>query len=77
MFQKEVKMLEKFNGLVHDHLVTLLGTYTQKEEFSMIFPSAECDVDTYWEYYNRIPNLEDIDFVRWVSKQCRGITRGS
>jgi serine/threonine protein kinase len=73
MFKNEVSMLKKFNGLVHDHLVTLLGTYTHRGEFSMIFPSAECDVDTYWKYTNRAPDLDDIDFIRWVSEQCRGI----
>jgi serine/threonine protein kinase len=72
-FQTEVNMLKKFNGLVHDHLVTLLGTFTHKQQFSMIFPSAECDVEKYWEDRNPSPNSEDIEFVRWVSRQCRGI----
>jgi Protein kinase domain len=72
-FQHEVDMLKKFNGLVHDHLVTLLGTYRHKQQFSMIFPSAECDVEEYWEKRNHTPDLYDSDFVRWVSSQCRGI----
>ncbi|TVY23266.1 Proline-rich receptor-like protein kinase [Lachnellula hyalina] len=72
-FQDEVNMLKKFNGLVHDHLVTLLGTFTYKGQFSMIFPWAECDVENYWLKINPMPNLEDIEFVRWVSRQCRGI----
>jgi len=72
-YMSEVNMLKKFNGLVHDHLVTLLGTYTHKQQFSMIFPSAECDVEEYWEERNCTPNSGDIDFVRWVSSQCRGI----
>lgn len=72
-FQSEVNMLKKFNGLVHDHLVTLLGTYTHKKQFNMIFPSAECDIEDYWEKRNPTPNSDDIDFMRWVSSQCRGI----
>ncbi|CZR63862.1 uncharacterized protein PAC_13759 [Phialocephala subalpina] len=72
-FQKEVNSLKKFNGMVHDHLVTLLGTFTHKKQFNMIFPSAECDVENYWKKINPSPNLEDIEFVRWVSRQCRGI----
>jgi serine/threonine protein kinase len=39
----------------------------------MIFPSAECDVDIYWEKENPEPDLTDVDFVRWVIKQCRAI----
>lgn len=72
-FRKEVESLKKFNGLVHDHLVTLLGTFTHKKQFSLIFPSAECDIENYWHYRNPTPNLDDIEFVRWVSRQCRGI----
>jgi serine/threonine protein kinase len=66
-------MLKQFNGLIHDHLVTLLGTFTHNHYFSMIFPWAECDVEYYWEEINPRPNSNDFHFVRWVSSQCRGV----
>ncbi len=72
-FANEVDMLRRFNGLVHPHLVTLLTTFTHKERFNMLFPWAECDLEAFWEEKNPSPDPQNIDFVLWVSNQCRGI----
>ncbi|KAH7380990.1 kinase-like domain-containing protein [Cadophora sp. MPI-SDFR-AT-0126] len=72
-FNKEVGFLKKYNGLTHDHLVTLLATFEQHNEPRMIFPAAECDVEDYWKQHLPNPDTEDIDLVRWVAKQCRGM----
>ncbi|PSR85614.1 kinase-like domain-containing protein [Coniella lustricola] len=72
-YQGEVRALERFNGTVHEHLVTLLATFRQDGHYHMIFPWAHCDLDRYWEHENPNPNLEDVAFLRWLSKQCVGL----
>lgn len=39
----------------------------------MIFPWAHCDLENYWQNENPNPDLNDVDFLRWVSKQCVGL----
>jgi serine/threonine protein kinase len=70
-FQNESAQLGRFNGLVHDHLVTLLATFTFRAKYHFLFPYAHCTLDQYWESVPK-PNM-DIEMVRWVAKQCSGI----
>lgn len=71
-FRNESDQLRRFNGLVHDHLVTLLATFTHRAQYHFLFPYADYALDQYWE--KRRPKLDaDIDTVRWVAKQCSGI----
>lgn len=75
MFRNELEQLQRFNGLVHDHLVTLLATFRfqgPSPQFSFIFPYADCALDQYWEGTNPKPEF-DIGTVQWVAKQCSGI----
>ncbi|KAK3378011.1 kinase-like domain-containing protein [Podospora didyma] len=72
-FRKEVRMLSHFGGM--DHTVRLLGTFSQKGQYSLIFPWAECDLTEYWRRVQvlsqeewSVPNL-----ARWISQQCCGI----
>jgi serine/threonine protein kinase len=74
-FRKETEQLQRFNGLVHNHLVTLLATFTFQKRFYFLFPYAEFDLDRYWEHKERNPEM-DVDTVRWVAKQCSGIMAG-
>ncbi|KAH8802630.1 kinase-like domain-containing protein [Xylogone sp. PMI_703] len=69
-FRNELEQLKRFNGLVHDHLVTLLTTFTLNKRYYFLFPYADSTLDQYWE--KRDPNW-DLLTVRWVSKQCSGI----
>ncbi|KAK3313296.1 kinase-like domain-containing protein [Apodospora peruviana] len=71
-FDNEYANLQRFNGLVHDHLVTLLATFTFKSQYHFLFPCAECALDIYWEDHFPTPNF-DLITVRWVSKQMAGI----
>lgn len=70
-FQNELEQLKRFNGLVHDHLVTLLTTFTLNKRYYFLFPYADNTLEQYWE--NAKPPTLDLATVRWVSKQCSGI----
>jgi serine/threonine protein kinase len=71
-FQNESLQLQRFNGLVHDHLVTLLTTFTFRRQYHFLFPYAEHALDQYWESREPKPHI-NIGTVRWVAKQCSGI----
>jgi serine/threonine protein kinase len=70
-FEKELEQLKRFNGLVHDHLVTLLVTFTLNKRYHFLFPYAESTLEQYWEDV-KSPN-RDLATIRWASKQCSGI----
>jgi serine/threonine protein kinase len=70
-FRKEAASLRRFNGLVHEHLVTLLGTFTLSGRYHFIFPYADLALDEYWT--TRPNPTWDIETIRWVAKQCYGI----
>jgi serine/threonine protein kinase len=71
-FHNELTQLKRFNGLVHEHLITLLATYTLRNNYYFIFPCADGTLEDYWEITERTPKM-DIATARWVSKQCAGI----
>lgn len=71
-FRNELDNLNRFSGLVHDHLVTLLATFTLRGQYYFLFPYAECALDEYWEKAKPQPHF-DLTTVRWVSKQMFGI----
>jgi serine/threonine protein kinase len=72
VFQNESAQLRRFNGLVHDHLVTLLATFTFHGQYHFLFPYAEHALDQYWETRVSVPST-DIKTIQWVAKQCSGI----
>ncbi|KAF3765539.1 kinase-like protein [Cryphonectria parasitica EP155] len=72
-FEQEVNALKRFSGKTHRHLVTLLATFEQREQYHMIFPWADCDLDHYWSNVEPNPDWGDVDLIRWLSKQCLGI----
>ncbi|KAK0609727.1 kinase-like domain-containing protein [Bombardia bombarda] len=69
-FRRELAQLKRFNGLVHNHLVTLLATYNFRGKYCFLFPCANCDLDEFWE--STEPKF-DTETVRWVAKQMAGI----
>ncbi|KAF2134963.1 kinase-like protein [Dothidotthia symphoricarpi CBS 119687] len=71
-FWGEVEMLKRFTGFSHDHLVTLLMTWTINHQYYLLFPLAGCDLDQYWLKYPQ--PIVDFDNVRWISKQILGMT---
>jgi serine/threonine protein kinase len=70
-FQNELEQLKRFNGLVHDHLVTLLATFTLNTRYYFLFPFADGTLEQHWEK-EKFPK-RDLATFRWVSKQCSGI----
>jgi serine/threonine protein kinase len=66
-------MLERFRG--HPHLVTLLMSWTLREEYYFLFPFAESDLDRYWTLHTnwdavRSPDPDcQYDTIQWISKQ--------
>ncbi|KAE9364081.1 kinase-like protein [Stipitochalara longipes BDJ] len=74
-FRKESEQLQRFSGLVNNHLVTLLATLKYQNRFYFLFPYAEFDLDAYWESKERNPKMDNTT-VRWVAKQCSGIMAG-
>jgi serine/threonine protein kinase len=71
-FRSEVKALKRFNGFAHDHMVTLLMSWTLEGRYYLLFPLAKCDLEEYWENDPR-PVL-DSTMARWMSKQITGIS---
>ncbi|KAF5557917.1 kinase-like (PK-like) [Fusarium napiforme] len=69
-FQEELKMLQRFNGLKHPHLVTALCAFRCGEERSFIFPSAICDLSEYMEK-NEPPRHSKATI--WISSQLLGL----
>ena len=70
-FKNELEQLKRFNGLVHDHLVTLLATFTLDKRYYFLFPYADSTLEQYWESV-KTPK-RDLSTAQWVSKQCSGI----
>lgn len=66
-------MLKRFSGFNHDHLVTLLISWTIPQngitDFCLLFPLARCDLDLYWAQRS-----VSMTTIPWVSKQLLGLT---
>ncbi|KAK7423422.1 hypothetical protein QQZ08_009100 [Neonectria magnoliae] len=69
-FRQELNQLMRFSGLVHSHLVTLLCTFTFRDQYHFIFPLANCDLEEFW---NETELSWDVSTARWASKQLLGI----
>jgi serine/threonine protein kinase len=68
-------MLVTFSGDSHTHLISLLATYQQGNEYYLIFPWAGGDLRSYWRDINPQP-IVNRDTTTWVAEQCYGIARG-
>ncbi|KAK6206036.1 hypothetical protein LQW54_007975 [Pestalotiopsis sp. IQ-011] len=68
LFRNERQQLDRFNGSVHEHLVTLLAAFEQEDVAKnyFIFPWADCDLSGYWE-------SQQARDVRWVAAQLNGL----
>ncbi|KAF3798442.1 hypothetical protein GCG54_00013182 [Colletotrichum gloeosporioides] len=56
-FQKEVQILKRLSGDVHQHLVSLFAMFERDGTFYLIVPWAGAGLKTYWEYENQRPVL--------------------
>ncbi|PSN68832.1 kinase-like protein [Corynespora cassiicola Philippines] len=75
-FENEAKMLRIFSGR-HDHLITLLMTFTLDGCESLLFPWAECDLEIFWKKtpapYSDTTMKMDPETIEWMSEQIVGI----
>ncbi|KAF4967205.1 hypothetical protein FSARC_5212 [Fusarium sarcochroum] len=69
-FRTEWDMLKRFSGLVHPHLVTTLGAFSQGGKWSFIFPNASCDLSQYLETSNAPRGWNG---ACWFAKQLFGL----
>ncbi|KAH5582201.1 hypothetical protein HBI24_120640 [Parastagonospora nodorum] len=71
-FRKEAKAVERFNGFVHDRILSLLMTWTLNDQYYLLFPLARYDIEEYW-CFSRSPQLSP-GTARWMLNQIAGIT---
>ena len=71
-FKKEKDLLNRFNGMAHPHLVTLLATYQLNKSYHFIFPLAMCCFDSYWEDHVHSPSMNEATVI-WLADQLRGL----
>jgi serine/threonine protein kinase len=74
-FRNEVDALKRFNGFVHEHLVTLLMTWTRHGHYNFLFPLAGCNLEDFWRKHSpwEIRDIIDVPAVQWISKQVLGL----
>lgn len=65
----------KFSGDAHPHLISLLATYERFNQFYLVFPWADADLQDYWSKITPKPSFHH-DTIMWVATQCRGIAQG-
>jgi serine/threonine protein kinase len=64
-------MLKTFSSAKHPHLIRLLATYQFKEQYHLLFPSAQSNLRKYWEQ-KRTP-VCSIETILWLLRQINGI----
>lgn len=76
-FDKERDMLNRLNGIFHEHLIALLTSYDVRNTFHLVFPFAEYNLDQYF-HFNSEPQIKDgvsidVEKIQWFSRQVFGI----
>lgn len=74
-FDREKEMLVTFSGNANPHLISLLATYEQYNEYYLIFPWAGGDLQSFWRDLNPHPSINH-DTVLWMAEQCFGLAKG-
>ncbi|KAM7205422.1 kinase-like domain containing protein, partial [Naviculisporaceae sp. PSN 640] len=69
-FRHEFDMLRRISRHHHPHLISLLATYEQFDNFHLIFPLAESDLEKHWR--DTIPK-HDYGTVLWMAEQLMGL----
>lgn len=68
-------MLVTFSGNINPHLISLLATYEQRNEYYLIFPLAGGDLQSFWRDIIPKPSITH-ETVLWMAEQCLGIAKG-
>ncbi|KAK4661351.1 uncharacterized protein QC763_0102150 [Podospora pseudopauciseta] len=75
-FEHEIEILNRLSCNPHPHLITLLAAYQLGDECCMIFPWADCDLQSMWATMpNPSPALAKSN-LQWVLSQCLGLAQG-
>ncbi|CAN9309540.1 unnamed protein product [Alternaria alternata] len=57
----------------HDHLVTLLATYEQRDYLCLVLPWADADLDQYWRRQDPRSFGDGARLSAWLKQQCCGL----
>ncbi|KAF2687627.1 kinase-like protein [Lentithecium fluviatile CBS 122367] len=72
---REALALKRFVDKDHDHLIRLLATYSYKDQFHLILPCADGNLQDFWRKHH--PSLEDLprdpELGRWLVGQLHGL----
>lgn len=76
MLIKEVEISRSLSR-THDHIVSLLMTWSYRGSYYLLFPWADGDLSDFWSaWHPRNPRPEDFDnhsTARWMSEQVTGL----
>ncbi|KAF2465702.1 kinase-like protein, partial [Lindgomyces ingoldianus] len=76
-FHREVNMLKNLSR-THNHLLSLLMTWSYRNDHYLLFPLADCNLADYWNKESQTPSRSetkgiDLGTARWVSEQILGL----
>ncbi|KAK0737149.1 hypothetical protein B0T21DRAFT_438346 [Apiosordaria backusii] len=74
-FEHEIDILNRLSRRPHPHLITLLAAYQLGDECCMIFPWADCDLQSMWQHEPHPGPLEKSN-LKWVLDQSLGLAQG-
>jgi serine/threonine protein kinase len=71
-FENESTILRRLltKSHTHPHLITLLATFEHREQYYLIVPWADMDLEDYWKLETR---RKDVQLAFWIVRQCQGI----
>lgn len=69
--------MKRFSASDHLHLIKLLVTFKWREQYYLLFPWADGNLQDFWQLY---PNTSDLKreyhLTLWFARQCLGIAEG-
>ncbi|KAG9230349.1 kinase-like domain-containing protein [Amylocarpus encephaloides] len=72
-FRNEMEQLQRFNGFVNKHLITLLASYTYENKYHFIFPWANGNLETFMTEAHVKKPILTVTTARWLAQQLSGI----
>ncbi|KAK3304898.1 kinase-like domain-containing protein [Chaetomium strumarium] len=74
-FEREIEILMRFSGDVHNHLISLQAAYRHGDTYCVILPWADCDLKAFWKQDTIQEPLAKRNLA-WLLSQCVGIASG-
>lgn len=74
---REALALKRFVDKDHDHLIRLLATFTYKDQYNLILPCADGNLQDFWKKHYPDPNdlPRDHELARWLVEQLHGLAQ--